>query len=206
MYKRVKLSFPDTVFVPGLNNSLLFGNGKSENSDITASPRMKYTQCSLCLADIPHDIDHSLEIIEEAANSEIATHNEDDTAHHSEELFPFKKSHKLQNWPDSAAIACIICFLFAVNAAVYILWLIVLCSFKESPQNAHDSTPAWIAALYLIAATSGLLNWCLAFAAKRKLESTFIAFLCWIAGSFWCCVLVQARLHIHWDSVPEAVR
>ena len=30
--KRVKLSFPDTVFVPGLNNSLLFGNGKAKTA------------------------------------------------------------------------------------------------------------------------------------------------------------------------------
>jgi hypothetical protein len=167
---------------------------------------MKGTQCRLCLADIPHDFDHSLEIIEEAANSEIASHREDDTVYHSDGLSPFKKSRRLHNWPDSAAIASIICFLFAVNAGAYILWLIVLCCFKESLQSTHDSTWAWITALYLIAAMGGLLNWCLAFVAKRKLESTLIAFLCWITGGFWCCVLVQAKLHIHWDSLPEPAR
>jgi hypothetical protein len=154
---------------------------------------MKSTQCRLCLADIPHDFDHSLEIIEDIANSEIASHK-DNTVHHSVGPFPFYERHNSYNWPDTAAIACLICFLFAVNAGIYIFWLIVLCCFKESQQNAHDSTRAWITALYLIAAVNVLLNWCLAFAARRKLNSIVITSLCWIAGGFWCCVLVQAKL------------
>jgi hypothetical protein len=81
-------------------------------------------QCRLCLADIPHDYDHSLEVcVEKPEALAMFNHqldNFDDSCH---KLITWPQT--LSGWPNSAAIACMLFTLVVANAAILILILVV---------------------------------------------------------------------------------
>ncbi len=145
---------------------------------------MKTTQCRLCLADVPHDYDHSLEIITTEREDSIEVHGVDDPRRQ-------RQQHPPLNWPDSGAITSLFFILFILNAAAFIIWL-VLQDWRSC--DPCDRTIR-IAVSFSTAGFCGLVNFCLAFVGRRKFKSGILCFCCLTAGSFWCGVLLETMRH-----------
>src|SRR5271170_3516549 len=77
---------------------------------------MNRTQCRLCLADIPHDYDHSLEVTLEKGETE-------DDVEFKELECPIISR---KSWPDHNGLVAVVFLLLIANAAVLFVRLILL--------------------------------------------------------------------------------
>jgi len=83
---------------------------------------MNSTQCRLCLADIPHDYDHSLELSREKRDS-----REHDEACRGLDIKELQRLQSLQQtWPDSNALVGVTFLLMIGNGAALLAPLILL--------------------------------------------------------------------------------
>lgn len=141
---------------------------------------MRITQCRLCLADIPHEYDHSLEFITLGKEDSIIVDEIDD---------PPKQRQKdpSSNWPNSAAIASLLFMLLVLNAAVFIAWLVLLDLFLG--HSCHRIIR--IAVSSSISGACAIANFCFTFVGRTKFKSRIISGFCLSAGSFWCGVIVE---------------
>ena len=141
---------------------------------------MRTTQCRLCLANIPHDYDHSLEFISLEKEDSIKV---DEIA----EPLQQRQRHSSSNWPDSAAIATLLFILFALNAAVFITWLVLRDLF--SCDSCHRMMRTALSSS--IAGGCAITNFCFVLVGRRKFRSRIICGSSFTAGSFWCGVIVE---------------
>jgi len=151
---------------------------------------MKTTQCRLCQADIPHDYDHSIELSSEKPDSQDLDSVHFDPIHQSR-VQPRQK----EQWPDSAATAGVLFFLFISNASLFIVWLIFWGLYTKGLEVQDSPEPAaWkVTAVYLIAGVTCFLNGVMAYIAIRQLGSRLVCFGSVVFGLFWCGILIHGK-------------
>ena len=149
---------------------------------------MRTARCKLCLADIPWEYDHSFEIVAMEKEDSIEVHGAHDPRRQ-------RQQHPSSNWPDSGAVASLFFILFVLNAAAFIIWLILRDTF--SCDLCHRAI--WIIVSLSTAGFCGLVNFCLAFVGRRKFKSGILNFCCLLTGSFWCGVLLETIRYARWS-------
>jgi hypothetical protein len=157
---------------------------------------MKTTQCRLCLAEIPHDYDHTLEIISEKQDVEdeelgVVTFE----YIHNPRFRRVQQQHQKQQWPNSAATTGILFLLFVSNASLFILWLIFwgLYLNEFDAQKSADPTIWKVGAVYSIAGTGCFLNGLMVYISERQLGTRLISFMSVIFGLIWCSIVVWVK-------------
>jgi hypothetical protein len=152
---------------------------------------MKAAQCRLCLADIPHDYDHSLEVELEKGDLEDLDEVTFDFITPGDRLV-----HSPERWPDAFATAAAIFTLLICNLTILLLFLIIWSSYRESISvTSCCQGIKLLAADYACAGGSALFNLIMAIMAEKKLKSRVISFTLGVAAAFWCGVLIWTRLH-----------
>lgn len=144
---------------------------------------MNNTQCRLCLADIPHDYDHSLELTLE--KREI----QDDTTTKLEIKELGRLHHVLRtSWPDIHALVGMAFLLMMGNCAILLLRLILL-DIQESCTGCERR--GVIVGIYIVTVMALVGNVFVAFLARRKFKSKGISFCCvgwagmWLIMTIW---------------------
>lgn len=156
---------------------------------------MKTIECRLCLAEIPHDYDHPLELTSEKANLDLESLDEV-TFDYIEHNHRFRPLQKNRQWPDSVATAGVLFLLFISNASLYIIWLIFLGLYLKDfeIQDSSKPTTTWkVAVLYSISGTGSFLNGLVAFISERQLGSKLITFVSVMFGLTWCGILIWGK-------------
>ena len=143
---------------------------------------MRPTQCRLCLAGIPHDYDHSLELPEEDS---IKVDEIDDPPQQ-------RRQHPSSYWLNSTAIASLLFILFVLNASVFITCLVLRDLFSHN--SCHRMMQISLSSS--IAGVCAIANFCFVLIGRRRFKSRIISGSCLTAGSFWCGVVVEAMRSI----------
>jgi hypothetical protein len=154
-------------------------------------------QCGLCLGDIPHDYDHSLEpSLEDKGVNSISPLLDVDIRYLT--LSQQEKLRKqLESKPNAAEIATAVFLLFVLNATLFILWLVILDSLKGSLFSQDGSSyKNWNAIFRCFAGGFVLGNAYLAYATKKHLRSVVVIFFCCAAGAFWGGIVVETTSHM----------
>jgi hypothetical protein len=151
---------------------------------------MNKTQCRLCLADIPHDYDHSLEVTLE--KGEI----EDDVEFKKLECPLISQS----SWPDYNGLVAVVFLLLMANAAVLFTRLILL-DILESCVNC-ERRRGLIVGIYIVTVVGVLGNLFVTVLARRKFNSNWITLYCVCYVGLWSGQLIRTI----WDiSIPAPV-
>jgi len=146
---------------------------------------MTTVQCRLCVADIPHGYDHSLEV---AQSKHPATTVADELNTLALLERGGTKLDKTCEWPDCAAIVYILFLLFVINAAALIAWLITLSSYQDHVVTCESKR--WLAGGMSIVVLSALSNWAVALRTARRIKSIIVEVVCWITGATWWGLLI----------------
>jgi hypothetical protein len=153
-------------------------------------------QCKLCLKDIPHDYDHSLgpSLEEKGVNSIFPLLDVDIRYLTPSQQEKLRK--QLQSSSNVAEITAVF-LLFVMNATLFIIWLVILDSLKDSLFSEDGSSyKSWIVIIRCFAGGVVLGNAYLAYAAKTHLRSVVVTFFCCAAGAFWSGIVVAATSHM----------
>ena len=151
---------------------------------------MNRTQCRLCLADIPHDYDHSLEVTLE--KGEI----EDDVEFKEVECPHISRT----SWPDYHGLVAVVFLLLMANAAVLFTRLILL-DILESCVKC-ERRRGLIVGIYIVTVVAVLGNLFVTFLARRKFNSRWITLYCVCSVGLWSGQLIRTI----WDiSIPAPV-
>lgn len=148
---------------------------------------MTTVQCRLCVADIPHGYDHSLEV---AQSKQPATAIADELNNLAllEQGGIKEDTNKTYKRPDCAAIVCILFLHFVINAATLITWLITLSSYHDRVVTCESKR--WLAGSMSIVVLSALSNWAVALGTARRIKSMIVEMVCWITGAIWWGLLI----------------
>src|SRR5271170_1098673 len=150
---------------------------------------MNRTQCRLCLADIPHDYDHSLEVTLE--KGEI----EDDVEFREVGCPHISRT----SWPDYNGLVAVVFLLMMANAAVLLTRLILL-DILESCVNC-DRRRGLIVGIYIVTVVVLLANLFVAVLARRKFNSKWITLYCVGCAGLWSGQLIRTI----WDISVSAL-
>jgi hypothetical protein len=152
---------------------------------------MRTAQCRLCLADIPHDYDHSLEVELEKGDLEEL----------DEVTFDFitpnnRPAHSSDRWPDAFATTALIFVLLICNLMMLLVFLVIWSLYRESMSSTSCCQGSiLLAADYACAGGNVVMNLSGAIVARKKLKSRVISFAMGVAAAFWCGVLIWTRLN-----------
>lgn len=151
---------------------------------------MKNSRCRLCVADIPHDYDHSLEVEYE---NEVSQEFEEVTF----DLIAQTTPSPSERWPDASGTAAVIFTLLVANLSLLLLFLIIWSSYldNKSVSYACCRPDYWLVAEYCCAGVSFILNSVMAYVAEKKLESRVVLFFVVFAGVFWAGALIWTRMN-----------
>jgi hypothetical protein len=143
---------------------------------------MNSTQCRLCLADIPHDYDHSLELTLEKGKIQ-------DDAVTKLEIKELEPSHVPRiTWPDNHALVGMAFLLMMGNCAILLIRLILL-DIQESCTGCERR--GLIVGVYIVTVMALVGNVFVAFLARRKFKLKGISFCCvgwvgmWLIMTIW---------------------
>jgi len=140
---------------------------------------MNRTQCRLCLADIPHDYDHSLEVtLEKGEIQDNVEFKELDCPHISR-----------KSWLDYNGLIAIVFLLMMANAAVLLTRLILL-DILESCVKC-ERRRGLIVGIYIVTVVAVLGNLFVTFLARRKFNSKWITLYCVGCAGLWAGQLIR---------------
>jgi hypothetical protein len=158
---------------------------------------MKTTQCRLCLAEIPHDYDHTLEIISEKQDlgEEELGEVTFEYIHNPRFRRVQQQQQQKQQWPNSAATTGLLFLLFVSNASLFIVWLILWGLYLKEVEAQKSTDPViWkVAAVYSIAGTGCFLNGLMVYISERQLGTRLISFVSGIFGLVWCSIVLWVK-------------
>ena len=151
---------------------------------------MTTVECRLCLADIPHGYDHSLEIPQarDAANEPFFK----PVLPNVPPAVPSPKQG-----PDITAIAYAFYSIFITGASLFISWLIILAAYLDAVAACDTCDgKGWAFGLFGLSIAGMLLNWVFALATRKEIKCWIIELGFWIGGGFWGGVLIWMKLKL----------
>jgi hypothetical protein len=149
---------------------------------------MKNPRCRLCLADIPHDYDHSLEVEFEKEHCE-------EFEEVAFDLIPPDTKRPSDSWPDASATVSVIFTVLVANLSLLYLFLILWASYLHNTEgtSADGQWNNWLVAVYCCAGGSLVVNSVMAYVLEKKLKSRVILFTVVFAVVFWGGAVIWTR-------------